>query len=225
MRLKRLEIDGCLGFERFAMEPRSSGITTIGGANGSGKSSVLLAIQMALCGRSSCRWPDRPLNNGRYAGIITAHLYGCMCLMEPIGLKVALEFFRRPDNTIKESYTIFDSQGHESPEPRTTLRRLRDTTDLEIQPPGCRKMRDHSRYIMQGMRGLEPRELGVYICQNASFLDNDNMKELDAWATTKEVQVIAERHHGKFTVSLEPREDPMLGVLQTPDGIHLSGKN
>lgn len=203
-----IQIDNCLGFDSVKLNLKTSGITKLGGPNGSGKSSIILAMQMALCGRSGCVWRENTLNRHTERGGIHVRLRDCDCLMEPSHLDVRLDFTRFSDGEIEEEYGILDSTGEYCPEPRTTLRRLRDTSDLELESPLARRRRSHSAAIMGSLEGIQPREFKTYICSNATFLDQENFKTLEKWSSDLGVQVLAELHHGMegldFVLSRQP---------------------
>lgn len=194
MRIESIKIRDIMGIS-LDFSPNRVGITAISGPNGSGKSRVLLAIQMALCGRMGCLWPDKPLSKGKEAGGVAIRLVDCNCLMEPSHLDAMLQF-ETIDGVLEDSLAIMDSTGEFCPEPRTTLRRLRDTSDLEVQSPFHRMTYDHSEAILAGLEALVPREFRTYICTNGSCLDYVSWGKLEAWAVLNQAQVITEVHEG-----------------------------
>ena len=201
MRVQWIKIDNCLGFSSIQLPLNYAGVTPISGPNGSGKSNILLALQMALCGKMGCRWPDRPLTEGAQEGTITVRTIECDALMEPEYLDFHLWFEDRGDGSCRHRFDILDSTSEPCPEPRKTMRQLRDTTDLEIQQPFDRHLMSHSKAILLGKESIEPRELRTYICSNASFLDEEGQLELEEWAHNHDLQIVAEIHGKGFSVS------------------------
>jgi len=106
MRIQNVQIRDCLGLN-LSFKPNATGITTIGGRNGTGKSRVLLGLQMVLCGRMGCIWPENPVSKDKEEGGIAIRLVDCDCLMEPNHLDAVLNF-ETVDGELEESFGVMD---------------------------------------------------------------------------------------------------------------------
>lgn len=96
----------------------------VGGRNGQGKSSALIALLSALCGRSGMDWPDVLLKHGEDEGWVRVELSGDEGLQENENLVVELKLERRRDGSVLEKLRVLDSTGEYAPEPRTLLKQL-----------------------------------------------------------------------------------------------------
>ena len=100
-----------------------SGITLVGGKNGQGKTSVLNALRMALCGRRDFAWPEQIIAETEDSAKVEVTLSGDPSLMEERSVKVVLDVNRKRNGEV-ENITLLDSVGDEAPSPRTLLRSL-----------------------------------------------------------------------------------------------------
>lgn len=95
----------------------------VGGKNDQGKTSAIVALLMALCGRSGMdNWPEVALRDGETDGWVKVDLSGDEQL--PSGLKLELHLKRRRNGTVVEEFSLTDGDGRECKEPRTILKRL-----------------------------------------------------------------------------------------------------
>jgi energy-coupling factor transporter ATP-binding protein EcfA2 len=132
----------------------------VGGRNGTGKTSGIRAILMALCGREELRasWPDVPIPSGEEEGWVNVELGDDGAPGEEF--LAQLHFSRKRDGSIYESFVLTDSSGKRKQGPRTLLRQLYSM-----------RMFDPTRF--ERLRPSEQRDELVRLFPQLDFSDHD----------------------------------------------------
>lgn len=106
---------------RFNLQGRH--LFIVGGKTDEGKTSALLSLLIAMCGRSGMdAYPDVVLKEGEDEGWIRVHTTGDDELHEPVGFTIEYKVVRKTRGNIVEEFRILDSAGEEASEPRTLLK-------------------------------------------------------------------------------------------------------
>ena len=126
MKLLRLQVHHVGGCKDVDLDLSGHHLFLVGGRNGSGKTSAVKSLLMAICGRSELRdyWPAIPLQTGQDEGFVKVQLSGDDELQDDKGFEAELRFMRKRDGSVKEEFVLKDSDGDPAPEPRTLLQRL-----------------------------------------------------------------------------------------------------
>lgn len=138
------------------MEGRN--LVLVGGANGHGKTSALVALLMALCGKSGMDYPDISLKEGEDEGSVTVKLSGTEEMHEDEFLTVELMLRRKRGGVIAEEFRVLDSTGAEAPEPRKTLKRLYEMRGFDPLDFERSKPKDRAE-LLRKLVGLDFTEL------------------------------------------------------------------
>lgn len=90
----------------------------VGGRNGQGKTSGLVGLLMALCGRSGGVWPEVALQEGQKEGWVKVDLG------DDPRLTIELYLRRARSGQVTEKFRVLDADGKEVRQPRELLKRL-----------------------------------------------------------------------------------------------------
>ncbi len=126
MRVLNLRVRHILGLKELDLDMGGNNLILVGGKNGQGKSSLLRALLMALCGKRGMEWPAKAIHDGEDEGEVVVTLSGDDSFGEDRELKVHLEIKQKRSGEI-DKITIYDSAGEPSPNPRTLLSDLYHT--------------------------------------------------------------------------------------------------
>lgn len=127
MRVNRYEAHNIMRAEDIDFDLTGRHLYLVGGRNEQGKTSALMALLMALCGRSGMsNYPEVALRDGEDRGWVKVELSGDSELHEDVGFTIELYLLRAADDTVVEEFRVLDSTGEPAPEPRTLLKRLYD---------------------------------------------------------------------------------------------------
>lgn len=126
MRLTSVEAHNVQRVRDVRFDMKGHNLFLIGGGNMAGKTSVLTAMAMAICGKSGMDdYPPVPLTVGQDEGHVRIKLEGTSEeLHEPEGLTIELKLLRKRGGSVVEEFRVLDSAGEEAPEPRTLLKRM-----------------------------------------------------------------------------------------------------
>lgn len=124
VKILRFMVRHVLGVEECEVNMEGHHLFLVGGRNGSGKTSAIQALRMALGGRREMDWPDVPLKDGKSSGMVEIDLSGDEEMQDAKGFKVQLHFHRRRGGKIAEELVLLDSTGDPAPEPRKLLKSL-----------------------------------------------------------------------------------------------------
>jgi len=122
MKIMRLVVHNVMGVRDIDTSLDGKHLWLIGGKNAQGKTSVLQALIMALCGKRGCDWPGEPLRNGEESGWVTVEMEGSGVDFQD-KLKVERRWTRNGDK-IKEEMRVMSEDGFEAPEPQRILNDL-----------------------------------------------------------------------------------------------------
>jgi len=142
-----------LGVKDIKFDLAGRHLFLVGGKNGQGKSSALMALIMALCGKSGMsEYPEIALRNGQKKGSVTIVLAGT----EPGGESVTVELSlkKKPSGEVIEDFRVLDSDGKKSTEPRKLLQKLfalRAFDPLAFERMGAKE----KATLVQSMLGLD----------------------------------------------------------------------
>ncbi|CAB4191585.1 AAA domain containing protein [uncultured Caudovirales phage] len=139
---------------KFDLEGRN--LFLVGGKNGMGKSSALMGIAMAICGKLGMDdYPKFPLREGEQEGYVKIGLSGSAEeLHEPDGLTLELKLIRKRDGLVAEEFRVLDSTGEEAAEPRTTMKRLYQTRGFDPLS-FARQKPESQRVLLEKMTKLD----------------------------------------------------------------------
>jgi hypothetical protein len=130
MRMLTCKILNVMKISELEIDTTKNHLLLIGGKNGQGKTSALMAFLMVLCGKRGMDWPDVPLKEGEDHGecVLTFELAddGSDNDMFPDmqSLTVRRTWDRERDGSIKETLTITDESGQRSASPQQILNDL-----------------------------------------------------------------------------------------------------
>lgn len=127
MRVLSLEVHNVQHISDVRFDLDGHNLFIVGGKNAAGKSSALIALLMALSGRSGMdNYPEIALKQGEDEGWVKVELSGESELThQPGGMTVNLKLVRHPrKGTVVEEFSICDSDGEPAPAPRELLKRL-----------------------------------------------------------------------------------------------------
>lgn len=127
MRVLNLEVHNVqrISDVRFDLDGRN--LFLVGGKNAQGKTSALIALLMALSGRSGMdNYPEIALKDGEDEGWVKIDLSGEQEeTHQPAGIRVELKLTRHArKGVVVEEFQILDSDGDAAPAPRELLKRL-----------------------------------------------------------------------------------------------------
>jgi len=144
-KLLEVAIHNVLGVKDISLDFRGHHLFWVGGKNYQGKSSLLSALMMCVCGPKNMQgYPEVALRNGKKRGSVECVIEGDAEVfgIDNIGpLVLELTWSRRSNGTIKEKFRIYDQEtGENSPTPRSLLERmfamkaLDPTTFINMEP-------------------------------------------------------------------------------------------
>lgn len=111
------------GIESIQWDVEGHHLWLVGGENGSGKTSAVRALLLALCGRSGASIPDPALKIGEKTGWIRVNLSDNPSSgLDALSIEMELE--RRANGTVKETLRVLNSSGEEAASPRKLLQDL-----------------------------------------------------------------------------------------------------
>lgn len=146
MRVLNLEVHNVQRISHVNFDLEGQSLFIVGGKNKQGKTSAILALLMALSGRSGMDdYPEIALTEGQGEGWVTVHLSGeTEETHQPGGMTVKLRLIRKRNGTVVEEFVIEDIDGDPAPAPRELLKQLfnlRAFDPLEFQrmKPKARK--------------------------------------------------------------------------------------
>ncbi|MBF4574707.1 ATP-binding protein [Frondihabitans sp. VKM Ac-2883] len=102
----------------------SGGVTTISGANGAGKTSVIDALAVAIAGKNAPKIPN-PISKGQDAAVVIA--------TTDDGLVITRKFRRKDDDTIDSTLTVTNAEGFVRKSPQALLDTLLTSYALDPQ--------------------------------------------------------------------------------------------
>lgn len=126
MRVLNLEVHNVQRVSHINFNMDGHGLFLVGGKNRQGKSSTLIALLMALSGRSGMsNYPEIALKQGEDEGWITVKLSGeTEETHQPGGITVKLRLVRKRNGTVAEEFVVEDVDGDPAPSPRGLLQSL-----------------------------------------------------------------------------------------------------
>lgn len=131
MKLLKVTIQNVMRISDLTLAPGENHLILVGGKNGQGKTSVLLAFLMTLCGKRGLKeWPDVALKEGEDHGEckiefeLAADGSDQDLFPDMQSLIVCRQWDRQRNGSIKESLTITDETGQKSASPQQILNDL-----------------------------------------------------------------------------------------------------
>ena len=132
MNVLSFEAHNVMGLEHVRFDLAGRHLFLVGGRNEQGKTSVLKAFLIALCGRSGCDFPEPALRNGEDSGYVKIRLSPDPDIPDDKGLTVQLKLNRRLVNRrngvveeeVVEEIMVLDHTGQPSHGPRGLLHDL-----------------------------------------------------------------------------------------------------
>ena len=154
MRLLTAQAHNIMRLEDVTCDFTGTHLFLVGGANKSGKTSLLKSLLMALCGRSGMDWPDVSLKEGEDEGWVKLALSGDEEMHDSLGFTIELLLSRQRGGQVIEKFRLLDSAGEPAPEPRTLLKQLyhyRGFDPLEFS----RKSKAEQRKLLMDLCGID----------------------------------------------------------------------
>jgi hypothetical protein len=187
MKVLNYEAYHVMGLEEVKFDLQGHYLFLVGGKNAQGKTSALLALLMALCGRSGCDYPEVALKEGEKEGWVK-------CQLEPdasdtIGKSLSIELLmkRKRDGTVAESFRILDENDQEAPQPRQLLQRfcaLRAFDPLAFEKMGRKEKAEVVRKLV-GLDFTEQKKQYDRLYKERADVNRD-AKRLEAQYTAME---------------------------------------
>ncbi len=152
MQVIKYEAHNVLGVKDIKFNLAGRHLFLVGGANGQGKSSALMALIMALSGKSGMSdYPEIALRKGEKKGKVTIELKGDDA-SEAITVELSLK--QKPSGEIIEEFRVLDADGKKSTEPRKLLQKL--FTLRAFDPLAFERMEAKEKAtLVQNMLGLD----------------------------------------------------------------------
>ena len=131
MKVLKVTIQNVMRISELTLDTSQNHLILVGGKNGQGKTSVLLALLMTLCGKRGLKeWPDVALREGEDHGEceiefeLAADGSDNDVFPDMKSLTVRRQWDRQRDGSIKESLTIVDETGTKAASPQQLLNDL-----------------------------------------------------------------------------------------------------
>jgi hypothetical protein len=157
MKVLSLEVHNVQRISDVRFDLKGQNLFLVGGRNSNGKSSALIGLLMAICGRSGMdNYPEIALKNGEDEGWVKVGLSGeTENLHQPGGMTVDLKLIRHPrKGVVVEEFQILDTDGDAAPEPRTLLKQL--FTMRAFDPLEFQRMKPKDRKaLLERLLGLD----------------------------------------------------------------------
>lgn len=156
MRVTQYEAHNVMGIKDIDFNMEGRHLYLVGGKNAQGKTSAIMALLMALCGKQKLPdYPDVPLREGEREGWVKVKLEGDdPDLHEYKGLTLELKWETKRGKGVIEEFRLLDSTGEEAPEPRKILSALYNLKGFDPLEFERLKAKDKSEYI-RNMLGLD----------------------------------------------------------------------
>lgn len=182
MRITEYQAHNVMGVRdiNFNMEGRH--LYLIGGKNGQGKTSAIMALLMAICGKQKLpEYPEVPLRDGEREGWVKVKLEGeDPDLHEFKGLTLELKWETKRGKGVIEEFRLVDSTGEEAPEPRkilSSLYNLKGFDPLAFERLSAKEKSEHLRTMLGlDFTQLNAKHKGLYDERTAVNRDLKNAK-------------------------------------------------
>ena len=160
MKLLRAQVHQVLGVQDIDLNLEGTHLALVGGKNGNGKSSALIAIACAICGRRAMgdKWPDILLKEGEDEGWVKLNLSGDEELHDDVGFTVEMLLRRKRGGVVAEEIRVLDSTGEEAPTPRELLSSLYHYRGFDPLEFAKSKPKDQAE-MLRKLLGLDFTEL------------------------------------------------------------------
>lgn len=123
-----LEAHNVMGVRDIRFDLEGHHLFLVGGNNFQGKTSALIALLMALCGKKGMDgYPEVALREGAKKGVVKVKIEGDADVfgIDNTGPMTAeLRWRRKASGKIEETFRLYDESGEEAPTPRTLLQKL-----------------------------------------------------------------------------------------------------
>ena len=156
MRITQYQAHNCLGIKDIDFNMAGRHLFIVGGKNDQGKTSAIMALLMAICGKQKLpEYPEVPLRTGEREGWVKVSLEGDdPDLHEYKGLTLELKWEMKRGKGVVEEFRLLDSSGEEAPEPRKILSSLYNLKGFDPLSFERLAPKEKSEYI-RNMLGLD----------------------------------------------------------------------